>query len=206
VPTSVLEVIPPTVLAGLALGGVFTLFATALFALGERLFPSDPVSYADETATYSSEQRRRQEIRRYLGEIGERYAEEYPLEGTGTRVAFYLPERDVAVTFDPQTFFRIQNISDTYVILAEHEMPGVHLGHRLPFEVPEIEREPAMTAFQSRVRTAYQTLGVSSTANSDEIRDAYRERVKQVHPDRGGDEAAFREVQEAYATVKEHAD
>lgn len=206
-PASIIEAIPPAVLAGLVLGGIFSLVATAIFVVGNRLFPDGAGSYASgDQRAYSSERRRRGEIRQYLDDIGERYAEEYPLEETGDRVAFYLPERDVAVTFDAQQFFRMQNVADTYVILAEHEMPGVHLGDRLPFDVPELEREPPLTGFQTRLQWAYESLGVSTSADSDEVRAAYRERIKQVHPDHGGDEESFRQVQEAYATVREHAD
>ncbi len=204
-PASVLEIIPPAVLAGLALGGVFTVVATAIFAVGERVFPTQ-ARVAEAGSTYSSEGRRRGEIRQYLQDIGERYAEEYPLEGTDDSVAFYLPERDVAVTFDAHQFFRLQNVTGTHVILVEHEMPGVHLGERLPFEVPELEGEPPVTDRRRRLEWAHDALGVSPTADLEEVRSAYRERVKQAHPDHGGSKAAFREVQDAYATVREHAE
>ena len=46
---------------------------------------------------------------------------------------------------------------------------------------------------------AYDTLGLEPGADQAAIRDAYRERIKEVHPDtEGGDEAAFRRVREAY--------
>ncbi|MCU4741423.1 J domain-containing protein [Natronoglomus mannanivorans] len=196
---SVVESIPPSVLAGLVLGGLFTVFAAGLFVVGERWFPS---RYGTEPRTYSGEDRRRTEIRDYLREIGERYAEDHPVAGTS--VAFYLPERDVAVTFDAHAFFRIQNTTETVVILVEHEMPGRHLGRRLPFEVPEIRTDA--TDFQETVRIAYESLGLPRTASRSEIKSAYRDRVKDVHPDHGGDEESFRQLQEAYVTAKEHAD
>lgn len=197
--SSVVESIPPSVLAGLALGALFALTATGLFVLGERWFPSDR---STGSRRYSSEDRRRTEIRDYLNDIGERYAEDHPVGGT--RVDFYLSERDVAVTFDAQAYFRIRNATETHVVLVEHEMPGSHLGARLPFEVPERELDPA--DFHETARRAYEALGLPPTASAAEIKAAYRDRVKEVHPDRGGDEESFREVQEAYATAKEHAD
>lgn len=199
---SVFEEIPPTVLTGLLLGALFALFAAGLFVLGERLFPTETVtgqSTANQS-TPSSEDRRRVEIREYLTAIDERYAEGYPIAGHS--VAFYLPERDVAVTFDAQAFFRIQTVSETAVVLCEHEMPGSHLGDRLPFDVPDVEMEP--TDYEDPIQDAYEALGLPESASNDEITAAYRERVKEVHPDHGGDKESFRQVQEAYATVKEH--
>ncbi|MFP9190835.1 J domain-containing protein [Natronosalvus vescus] len=220
-PTSVLEAIPPAVLAGLILGGAFSLVATAIFVVGNRVFPDSYGPGRGTTANgdgngngksntnrYSSEGRRRGEIRSYLQSIGERYREEYQLPDTDVTVAFYLPDRDVAVTFVAEEFFTLQRTTDTYVILVEHEMPGVHLGGRLPFEVPEPEPTTDSVRMdpQRRLRLAYKTLGLPSDADHEAVRSAYRERIKQVHPDHGGDTASFRRVQEAYATVSEHAD
>lgn len=45
----------------------------------------------------------------------------------------------------------------------------------------------------------YQTLGIPKTATKDEIKRAYRKLAHQYHPDKkGGDEAKFKEVNEAY--------
>jgi hypothetical protein len=53
---------------------------------------------------------------------------------------------------------------------------------------------------------AYRVLGLDADATADEVRRAYRERVKSVHPDRdGGDEAEFKRVTEAYEVLKERA-
>lgn len=57
-----------------------------------------------------------------------------------------------------------------------------------------------------QITRAFRTLGVSRDASEDEVKAAYREKVKDVHPDRGGSEEAFARVQRAYATAKEHAD
>jgi hypothetical protein len=45
---------------------------------------------------------------------------------------------------------------------------------------------------------ALRTLGLDGDATDDEVRHAYRERVKEVHPDRGGDEESFKRVTRAY--------
>ncbi len=45
----------------------------------------------------------------------------------------------------------------------------------------------------------YQILGVSKNSSQDEIKKAYREKAHKFHPDKsGGDEAKFKEVNEAY--------
>jgi hypothetical protein len=51
-------------------------------------------------------------------------------------------------------------------------------------------------------REAYETLGLDPGADADEVRRAYRTRVKEVHPDtENGDEEAFRRVNRAYETL-----
>jgi curved DNA-binding protein CbpA len=48
----------------------------------------------------------------------------------------------------------------------------------------------------------YTVLGVSRGVTQEELRDAYREKTKKHHPDRGGDEWAFRVVVRAYEILK----
>lgn len=47
-------------------------------------------------------------------------------------------------------------------------------------------------------KEAYSTLGLDPSSGKREIKRAYREKVKATHPDRGGDEEAFKEVTNAY--------
>jgi len=44
----------------------------------------------------------------------------------------------------------------------------------------------------------YSILGVKRNASPEEIKKAYKKKVMQHHPDRGGDSDQFRKVSEAY--------
>lgn len=46
--------------------------------------------------------------------------------------------------------------------------------------------------------THYDTLGISESANQDEIKKAYRKLANQHHPDKGGDTTQFQKIQAAY--------
>lgn len=51
----------------------------------------------------------------------------------------------------------------------------------------------------------YQVLGVCETAPTEEIiREAWRKKALEAHPDKGGSEQAFNEVQAAYEWLKAH--
>lgn len=53
-------------------------------------------------------------------------------------------------------------------------------------------------------RDYYDILGVSKSATADEIKKAYRKLAMEHHPDRhGGDDAQFKELGEAYETLKD---
>ena len=49
----------------------------------------------------------------------------------------------------------------------------------------------------------YSTLGLGKNASQDEIKAAYRKMAMKHHPDRGGDEKKFKEVEEAYRTLSD---
>jgi len=208
--------LPGWLLVGLALGVVFTAIAAGVFFAGTRVLPEPERGPAGTTG----DDRRRAEIREYLSALGESFAEDHPVEGGS--VAFYLPERDVAITFDAKAFFRIEG-SDTHPVLVEHEMPGASLGARLPFETSDPtpddgpDREPSFgpdepadgapaPAGPDPVAAAFAELGVPEDADREVVRDAYRRRVKEVHPDQGGDADAFRRLRQSYTVAREAAD
>lgn len=49
----------------------------------------------------------------------------------------------------------------------------------------------------------YKTLGVPRNANADTIKKAFRKLARQHHPDAGGDEAKFKEINEAYEVLSD---
>ncbi len=49
----------------------------------------------------------------------------------------------------------------------------------------------------------YDLLGVKKDASPDEIKKAFRRSAVEHHPDRGGDEAKFKEINEAYEVLKD---
>lgn len=52
-------------------------------------------------------------------------------------------------------------------------------------------------------RDYYEILGIGKNASADEIKKAFRRLAVQYHPDRGGDEAKFKEINEAYEVLKD---
>lgn len=49
----------------------------------------------------------------------------------------------------------------------------------------------------------FNTLGVAADASDEEIKRAYKRLAMQHHPDRGGEQTKFQEIQEAYATLSD---
>ncbi|ELZ48512.1 heat shock protein DnaJ domain protein [Halorubrum californiense DSM 19288] len=224
------SLVPRWVLWGIGLGAVATALVALAFYLGDRFAPP-PTAEAGRRGA-AGDERRRREIRTYLTAAGERFAEDHAFDGVS--VPFYLPERGVAITFDAHDYFGLEG-EGVYTVLCEHEMPGHGLGRRLPFDVDEPDwatdesgsgdgRSGAGGRFgtdrsatgPSRPRgpagrgdpvgDAFDELGLDRDADVDAVKGAYRERVKETHPDQGGDEESFRRVREAYATARNHAD
>ncbi len=52
-------------------------------------------------------------------------------------------------------------------------------------------------------RDYYDILGVKKDASADEVKKAFRRAAVEHHPDRGGDEAKFKELNEAYEVLKD---
>jgi len=193
--------LPAWLVLGLLLGLVASAVVAALFYLGDRFFPATERDHRRRSGYTSGTARRRAEYREYLTAIGESYVESH--DRAGYRLAFYLPDRDVGITFDPRVFFGLED-SPTHVILCEAEMPAANLGRRLPFEIPEDVRTPPTSS--DPIQRAYEQLGIAPDATATEVRDAYRSRAKETHPDRGGSSEEFKQLQEAYATAKDHTE
>ncbi len=190
--------LPGWLITGTLFGVLLSVVFAAVFAVGRWRYP-DPEVTPD--ASQSGDSRRRTEIRHYLTAIDEPFSEDHPVGAHA--VAFYLPERDVAITFDARAFYDITG-TPTEAVLVEHEMPGMHLGSRLPFETPEIDLgDDGHDGAVDQGEAAFAVLGLPSTASESDVRTAYREKIKSVHPDHGGDPEEFQRVQEAYAAARE---
>src|ERR1700733_15356605 len=49
----------------------------------------------------------------------------------------------------------------------------------------------------------YSVLGVDKKASKDDIKKAFRKLAQKYHPDKGGDEAKFKEITEAYSVLSD---
>lgn len=215
VPPDVIGSLPGWVVAGVLVGALMAVAAAAVFAVGVRILPDGNGAAGGREG---GERRRRAEIRRYLADIGEPYREDHPVGGL--TAAFYLPERGVAITFDARDYFRLDR-AGVRAVLLEYELPGARLGDRLPFETPEPEPGPEASADaggsarrgrppgsadQAAARdSAFAALGLDPGASEAAVRAAYRQRVKDAHPDHGGDAESFRQLREAYTVARDGA-
>lgn len=54
------------------------------------------------------------------------------------------------------------------------------------------------------IRNHYEILGILQTASQDDIKKAYRKLARENHPDRGGDEAEFKKINEANQVLSDN--
>lgn len=55
----------------------------------------------------------------------------------------------------------------------------------------------------SMAKNHYETLGVDKKASKEEVKKAFRKLAQKYHPDKGGDEAKFKEITEAYSVLSD---
>jgi hypothetical protein len=65
-----------------------------------------------------------------------------------------------------------------------------------------VDAPPPGGARSSETDLSFRLLGLSPSANWDEIERAYRKKAKIHHPDHGGDEDTMRALNEAYSLIK----
>lgn len=58
-----------------------------------------------------------------------------------------------------------------------------------------------MTKKKKKKKTLYDTLNLNPNCNKEDVRRAYKKKVKEVHPDKGGDPEEFKEVNRAYVIL-----
>ena len=191
-----ITLIPEWLIRGVILGGVATVAVAAIFLIGERYLSSP----ADPGTSVNGGTRRHAEIQKYLRRIQEPFTEDTAV--AGQQVEFLLTNRNVAITFDPQVYLSLESTS-VYTILCEYEMPVGQLGRRLPFEVSE-HGTVVSPPTDEPVAEAFAELGLPWSADEAAVKEAYRTRVKNVHPDQGGDTDQFRQLQQAYATARDY--
>lgn len=66
---------------------------------------------------------------------------------------------------------------------------------------PKIEIGIALALLGGSKSSDFEILGIKSSATEDEIKKAYRAKVKENHPDRGGDAIKFEKIQKAYERI-----
>ena len=93
-----------------------------------------------------------------------------------------------------------------------HDVLRRHAGAR--FAQPAAEPSPSFDRIKARMdawnerldsQDPYAVLEVSPRASADQVRDRYRELAMRHHPDRGGDPAAMRRLNDAYERIRMRA-
>ena len=65
-----------------------------------------------------------------------------------------------------------------------------------------VEPPPSVNSSKGDVELSFRLLGLSPSAQWEDVERAYRQKAKIHHPDRGGDEDTMRALNEAYALIK----
>jgi hypothetical protein len=65
-----------------------------------------------------------------------------------------------------------------------------------------VDPPPSVNSSKGDVELSFRLLGLSPSAQWEEVERAYRQKAKIHHPDRGGDEDTMRALNEAYALIK----
>lgn len=60
-----------------------------------------------------------------------------------------------------------------------------------------------MYSFTHMAKNYYDILGVDKKATKDDVKKAFRKLAQKYHPDKGGDEAKFKEITEAYSVLSD---
>ena len=84
-----------------------------------------------------------------------------------------------------------------------HGMPGMHGMHGMPDAGSRQNHSKRDPTPAEDSQSFYKMLGIEKNATPDEIKKAYRKAAVKNHPDKGGDEAIFKNIQRVRAS---HAD
>ncbi|SCZ93931.1 BZ3500_MvSof-1268-A1-R1_Chr6-3g08998 [Microbotryum saponariae] len=123
-----------------------------------------------------------------------------------------LGDCEACLTLQPQYWKAMR--TKARICLAQEEWEGAVHAFKQAYEIAPagsndeaaLKREVADAEAKlkrSKMKDHYNTLGISSTASEDEIKKAYRKQSLIHHPDKGGSDASFKEVGEAYAILSD---
>ena len=81
-----------------------------------------------------------------------------------------------------------------------HGMPGMHGMHGMPDAGSRQNHSKRDPTPAEDSQSFYKMLGIEKNATPDEIKKAYRKAAVKNHPDKGGDEAIFKNIQRVRAS------
>lgn len=117
-------------------------------------------------------------------------------DGPGVVVRFCKDGEDMASACDSWDNPR-DNAQDLYHYLHETRMQEQRGTVTAESEYDKLRLPSGDSDMVAGEPPAHEVLGVDRDADRDEVQSAFRERVKEVHPDRGGDEESFARVKRA---------